>query len=367
MELALRLVGMVILTLMGARFGQSISTAPATNDTFTLVFGLVGSLVGLILTPYFTTRPARIARNTIRDVPVEMLFAAIIGLILGVFIAALLAVPLSLLPPPMNQWVPTIAAIIAAYVCITIFTYRSDDLFSLGRVMFRRSDTPIVTPSRLVTAPISDTQAESDSSVVQRRILMDSSAIIDGRILDISQTGFLSGELIVPNFILREIQHIADESNPQRRARGRRGLEILEQMQQESKVPVSVLDIDVENVREADHKLVALAKKMNALLLTTDSNLRSTANLQGVEVLNINDLALAVKTMFLPKEVISIQIVAEGREPGQGVGYLADGTMVVVANGKRFLDRYVDVVITKSLQTANGKMYFANPEDNPRK
>ncbi len=363
-ELALRLIGMVLLTLAGARFGQGLSTS--ANDTFTLVFGLVGALVGLILTPYFTTRPARAARNFIRDVPVESLFAAILGLILGLIIAALLSVPFSLLPLPWNQWMPTISAVVSAYIAITIFAYRSDDLFRLARITFRRTD-----PSpRALAAPASVTgspEGEGEEPIPERGILMDSSAIIDGRILDIAQTGFLAGHFIVPNFILREIQHIADESNPLRRTRGRRGLDILEEMQQKGDMLLSILDIDVDNVREADHKLVALAKKMNALLLTTDSNLRRTANLHGVQVLNINELALAVKTMFLPNEVISIQIVAEGREPGQGVGYLTDGTMVVVAEGKRFLDRTIDVIITKVLNTNNGKMYFAKPEDNPRK
>lgn len=200
-----------------------------------------------------------------------------------------------------------------------------------------------------------------------RPILVDSSAIIDGRILDISKTGFIQGELIVPSFVLREIQHIADDSNTLRRNRGRRGLEILEELQRESKAPVRMLDLDVESAREVDHKLVALAKQMNALLLTTDYTLKRTANLQGVEVLNINELANAVKAVILPNEVITLQVIAEGREPGQGVGYLDDGTMVVVEDGRRHIDRKVDVVIVRMIQTSAGKMYFARLDDTSRK
>lgn len=345
------------MTLLGARLGVELRVAPLPVESSALLLGMVGALAGLILTPYFTTRPARIATKAIREMPAETLVTALIGLIFGLIVAALFSVPLSLLPQPWSQWVPSIVAIVAAYISITIFAYRAEDVFELGTRLIRRSDSRV---RRTGEYPVIASYGDA-------KILADSSAIIDGRILDISKTGFLMGQLIVPNFILRELQHIADETNPQRRTRGRRGLEILEAMQRESKIPVQIMDIDAEGVREADHKLVALAKQMGALLLTTDSNLRRTANIQGVQVLNINDLANAVKIVHLPGEVISMHVIAEGREPNQGVGYLPDGTMIVVEEGKRHIDRTIDVVITRALQTANGKMYFARPEDNPRK
>ncbi|MFQ3535849.1 MAG: PIN domain-containing protein [Aggregatilineales bacterium] len=353
-ELIWRLVGMIALALVGARLGATLEVPPFTREANALLFGLVGALAGLILTPYFTTRPARLARAAILETPAESLITAIIGLLFGLAIAALAAVPLSLLPTPLNQWLPLVVMVVFAYLSVTIFALRARDLVSIAPRLLRPAerDTGRPLPSPSAGGP---------------KILVDSSAIIDGRILDISKTGFIQGQLIVPNFVLREIQHIADESNTLRRNRGRRGLEILEELQRESKAPVQVLDLDVENAREVDHKLVALAKQMNALLLTTDYTLKRAANLQGVEVLNINELANAVKAVILPNEVITLQVIAEGREPGQGVGYLDDGTMVVVEDGRRHIDRKVDVVIVRMIQTSAGKMYFARLDDTSRK
>lgn len=341
---------MGVLAVLGARFGLGIDVPPLTRETTSLVFGLVGALAGLILTPYFTTRPARAIRRGIIESSIEVLITSGVGLIFGLVVAAIAAVPLGFLPPPLGQWIPAFFALLLAYLGITLFALRAQDIAAfVGTVFPNRgySPEPPLLPSN--------------------KILVDSSAVIDGRILDISKTGFLYGEFIVPNFVLREIQHIADESNPQRRSRGRRGLEILEELQKESKIPVTLSDADAENVREVDHKLIALAKQMNAVLLTTDFTLKRTANLQGVQVLNINELANAVKAVFLPNEMITIQIIAEGREPGQGVGYLDDGTMVVVEEGRRYLDRKIDVVITRMIQTSAGKMYFARPDENSRK
>lgn len=363
-ELALRLVGMIVCLIIGGRFGVEIAVTPPGPEVYGPAFGLVGALIGLILTPYFTTRPARAAQRAIRIMPAEVLVTSIFGLVVGLLIAALLAVPLSFLPQPWSAWMPALAAIVSAYLSITIFALRAEDIFLLLNRFFGRAGSRGT--GRLSPASL----AGADGALTVRAaptILLDSSAIIDGRILDISKTGFLNGDLVVPGFILRELQHIADENNPQRRSRGRRGLEILEEMKRESKAPLQVLEIDADGVREVDHKLVALCKQMDAQLLTTDHVLNRTARLQGVRVLNINELANAVKTALLPNEVITIQIIAEGREAGQGVGYLEDGTMVVVEEGRRYLDRMLDVVITRMIQTTAGKMYFARPEENPRK
>jgi uncharacterized protein YacL len=354
-ELAFRILGLVIATFVGARVGAELAVPPLSEEVYVLIFGLSGALFGLVVTPYVTTRPANAARRVIIEMPAAVLVTSIIGLIFGLVVAALFAVPLGLLPQPLSQWLPSLVAIVTAYLGITIFGYRAQELFLLVRQL-SRGETVVISaePERPLLAP-------SD------KIIMDSSAIIDGRILDISRTGFLNGELLVPIFVLQELQHIADDSDSQRRMRGKRGLEIVEEMKKQSKAPVRVIDADVENVREVDHKLIALCKEMNALLLTTDHNLNKLASLQNVNVLNVNDLTNAVKAVILPNEVITIQIIAEGREAGQGIGYLADGTMVVVEQGRRFLDRTIDVVITRMIQTTAGKMYFARPEDNPRK
>lgn len=349
-ELTLRLIGMVILALAGARFGIEVAAPPLTTDVFALIFGLVGALAGLILTPYVTSRPARAARRVIRQMPAEVLLTSIIGLIFGLIIAALVAVPFSLLPNALGQWVPATIAVIAAYLSIMIFAFRAQDIFRLARELFRGGGG----------AGAARVQADV-------QILLDTSVIIDGRVLDISKTGFVFGRLLVPQFVLAELQHIADSGEVLRRSRGRRGLEILEALQNESKAPIEVIDVDIEGVREVDDKLVVLAKQIGAILMTNDFNLNRVAELQGVQVLNINELANAVKAIFLPNETITIQVIAEGKEHNQGVGYLEDGTMVVVEDGKRYMDRTLDVVVTRMIQTAAGKMYFAKPDDTARK
>jgi len=198
-------------------------------------------------------------------------------------------------------------------------------------------------------------------------ILLDTSVIIDGRILDISQTGFIQGSLLIPRFVLHELQHVADSAEVLRRNRGKRGLEILSELQQRSRTPVRIIDDDIEGVSEVDEKLVLLAKKRNVPVMTNDFNLNRVAELQGVFVLNINELANAVKAVFLPGEVIDVHIVMEGREPDQGVGYLEDGTMIVVEDGKWYIDRTIPVLITRYIVTNAGRMYFAQPEGSLRK
>ncbi len=194
------------------------------------------------------------------------------------------------------------------------------------------------------------------------RILVDTSAIIDGRIADISETGFISGMLVVPRFVLEELQHIADSADSMRRNRGRRGLEILQRLQKEPAVTVDITDADAESIHEVDAKLVKLARQWHCPIITNDFNLNRVAELQGVKVLNINELAHAVKPILLPGEEMSIKIMQEGKEIGQGVGYLDDGTMIVVEGGKQFMGSTVDVTVTRVLQTVAGRMIFAHPK-----
>jgi uncharacterized protein YacL len=193
-------------------------------------------------------------------------------------------------------------------------------------------------------------------------ILVDSSVIIDGRIEDIAQTGFLQNPLVVPRFVLNEVQHIADSADDLRRNRGRRGLEVLNRLRKNSVVPVRIADMDIEDVYEVDDKLVLLAKQLRCPVLTNDYNLNRVAEIQGVPVLNINELANAVKAVYLPGEDFRVHVIQEGRELGQGVGYLEDGTMVVVQDGVGYLDREITVEVTRVIQTAAGRMIFAKPE-----
>jgi uncharacterized protein YacL len=198
-----------------------------------------------------------------------------------------------------------------------------------------------------------------------RSILLDTSVIIDGRIADIARTGFISGPMVVPSFVLNELQHIADSPDGLRRQRGRRGLDILNRLQKDSSLPLRVSDIDVEGVREVDDKLVILAKQLHSPILTNDYNLNRVAELQGVTVLNINELANAVKAVYLPGETLEVEVIQEGKESGQGVGYLDDGTMVVVENGREAIGRTVQAMVTKVLQTAAGRMIFARLDREP--
>jgi uncharacterized protein YacL len=190
-------------------------------------------------------------------------------------------------------------------------------------------------------------------------VLLDTSVIIDGRIADISRTGFIEGEMLVPRFVLTELQHIADSSDALRRNRGRRGLDMLHRLRNEAVTALRITDLDIEGVREVDDKLVLLAKRLHCPIVTNDYNLNRVAELQGIRVLNINELANAVKALFLPGESLVAKIVQEGKEVGQGVAYLDDGTMVVVEDGESYIGREVEVIVTKVLQTAAGRMLFA--------
>jgi uncharacterized protein YacL len=194
------------------------------------------------------------------------------------------------------------------------------------------------------------------------KVLLDTSAIIDGRIADVSQTGFIGGAMVVPRFVLSELQHIADSPDALRRNRGRRGLDILSKLQRDSLVPIEMVDTDA-NGMEVDARLVKMAKQHGCAILTNDYNLNRVAALQGVRVLNINELANALKAVVLPGEELTVRVIQEGKEIGQGVGYLDDGTMIVIEGGRRYLGGQLTVVVTRVLQTVAGRMIFAHPRE----
>ena len=197
--------------------------------------------------------------------------------------------------------------------------------------------------------------------------ILDTSVIIDGRIADICDAGFMEGELIVPRFVLNELQFIADSSDSMKRSRGRRGLDILNRMQKMTTLNIDIVEQDFPKIKGVDGKLVALAKKMTAKLLTNDYNLNKVAELQGVRVLNVNELANAMKPVVLPGEQMSVKIIREGKEAGQGVGYLDDGTMIIVDNAQKLINSNVDVVVTSVLQTTAGRMIFTELKETADK
>lgn len=350
-DFIVRIIGMFVFGIsaiyLGISFGMGLGATQPEVVFYAVIFGLIGALAGLILTPYITTRPARAIRKTLVQVDAQTLVAGLVGLIVGLMIAALLAFPLSLLPAPFGRILPFIGVLFLSYFGITVFIMRQNDIFS---VMLSRL------PRR------SFEEGEPDQPAT-RTILMDTSVIIDGRIADIARTGFITGALLIPRFVLNELQYIADSADGLRRQRGRRGMEILSQLQKEPLIPIQISDIDVEGAREVDDKLIILARQLKSPILTNDYNLNRIADLQGVTVLNINELANAVKAVLLPGETLQVNVIQEGKEYGQGVGYLDDGTMVVVEDGENYLHRTIPVVVTKVLQTAAGRMIFARPEE----
>jgi len=342
-EFTFRLLGMVVFSVVGAYLGVYISDAMATPpEAMGILLGLLGALFGLIMTPFLTTRPIRAMRASLMQLSAQSLTAGMAGLIVGLIIAALLSFPLSLLPYPFGQLLPFIGVLLFSYFGVGIFIMRQSDIFSVLRYLPGRSSSE-----------------ENTQPASPRTILLDTSVIIDGRIADIAQTGFLVGTLLIPRFVLNELQYIADSSDNLRRQRGRRGMEVLTRLQKETAIPVRISDIDVEGVREVDDKLVILARQLRCPVLTNDYNLNRIAELQGVAVLNVNELANSVKLVLLPGEQLQIRLIQEGKEVGQGVGYLDDGTMVVVEDGRSAMNREVLVIVTKVLQTSAGRMIFA--------
>lgn len=349
-ELISRLIGMVVLGVGGFYLGVTLGTmADGIPELWAGVFTLVGILTGLVATPYLTVRPVRAIRRRVAQLSSQTMIAGLTGLIVGLMVAALVSFPFSLLPAPFGQLLPFLGALVFGYLGVSLFIMRQNDVMNLIR-------------SRLSS---SSRESPGDEQT-DRKVLLDTSVIIDGRIADIALSGFVSGPMLVPSFVLNELQHIADSSDNLRRQRGRRGLDILNRLRKDTRVPMRITDLDVEGVRNVDDKLVILAKQLRCPIVTNDYNLNRVAELQGVNVLNINELANAVKAVFLPGESLEVQLIQEGKEEGQGVGYLDDGTMVVVENGKEYLDQTMPVLVTKVLQTAAGRMIFAKPENNKK-
>jgi uncharacterized protein YacL len=342
LEFVFRLIGMVVCAV--ASFQLALTLGGGWQDLRAIsALTLAGAALGLIVTPWVTIRPVAWAGSRIRSMPASKLVAGVLGMILGLAVAALLAPALSNLPPPLGGTLPLAASVLFGYLGAAVMGMRYQDI------------------SRFVSAHLGREVAQgSPKSRSEGKVLLDTSVIIDGRIADISRTGFIGETMLVPRFVLNELQHIADSSDPLRRNRGRRGLDMLNKLRKESVVPIVITDMDVEGVREVDDKLVMLARQLHCPVVTNDYNLNRVAELQGVLVLSINELANAVRTILLPGETLQVRIIQEGKEAGQGVGYLDDGTMVVVENGKRFLNRTVEAVVTKVLQTTAGRMIFAH-------
>jgi uncharacterized protein YacL len=352
----IRLLGIVLGGLIGlalARPAGLLLTDPSAGITVTPSGGVfliawiaAWAVVGFAILPYLTIVPARWLYKAVQQLSTAEFVTAVVGLLLGLLMGLLLGLPLSQLEGPAGTWLPLGVSLFLGLGMVGLTVAKREDLLLAAEAI------------GLVRRP---TAAAAAVAVGDPHIVVDTSAIIDGRIKDIVESGFIYGTLVVPKFVLEELQHIADSSDTLRRNRGRRGLDILAQMQKDSSTPVEIVDDDVPEIGEVDAKLIALAQARSKAILTNDFNLNRVAELQGIRVLNINSLANAVKPAVLPGEELRVRVIQEGKEAGQGVGFLDDGTMIVVEGGVRYIDKDLDVAVTRVLQTVAGRMIFAQP------
>jgi uncharacterized protein YacL len=344
----------VLGAALGGLTGLVLATAgeglfhDATYTGFLLAAWVIAwVIVGFAILPYLTVVPATWLISRVEDLSTAEFITAVIGLLLGLLMGLLLGLPLSALPQPFGSLLPLGVSLLLGLGMLGLTVAKRKDLVGAAETVgiIRHPD------------PTATTGARSG----EPRIVVDTSAIIDGRIAEIVESGFIYGTLVIPRFVLDELQHIADSSDTLRRNRGRRGLEILARMQKEPGTPVEIVEDTVPSETEVDAKLVALALTRSRVILTNDFNLNRVAELQGVRVMNINSLANAVKPAVLPGEELRVRVIQEGKEAGQGVGFLDDGTMIVVEGGARHIDKDLDVAVTRVLQTVAGRMIFAQP------
>jgi len=344
--LIVRTINVIAFALLGWRIGLLTPWVSDSVDgylpwglTFTLGGGALGGLFG----PFLTLLLLRKALEETGKIPSSAIISGAVGLIAGLAIAALASIPLFQIDGWLSWVLPLSLSGVLGAIGLALGLQREREFRGLA------------------PAPSTKAGAPPLSSRANGRILVDTSAIIDGRVADVTKTGFIRGTLVIPRFVLDELRHIADSNDPLRRTRGRRGLEVLSRLSREGELPIQVLETKDINGAEVDSELVHLAKKLKAHILTTDFNLNRVAELQGISVLNVNELANALKPVVLPGEELSINIVQEGKEPGQGVAFLDDGTMVVVEGGRRFINTVQQVAVTRVLQTAAGRIIFAQP------
>ena len=333
------------IALVGLDPTSTVLLKPSTESLALLTAWIAAwGVVGFAIAPYVTVMPARWILRAVTDMSTDEFVAAIAGLLIGLLMGFLLGLPLTNLPEPAGLLLPIGVSIVLALGMMGLTVAKRHDLrMALELLGLRRHPTA------------SDALHGRPQAVTY----LDTSAIIDGRIVDVVASGFLSGLLVVPRFVLGELQHIADDSQPGRRNRGRRGLDVLSVLQKDHRIGIEVSPEDEPGVSTVDAKLVALAQKREAAILTTDYNLNRVAQLQGVRVMNLNQLSNALKPSFLPGEALRVRVVQEGKEPGQGVAFLDDGTMVVVEGGSDHIEGELDVTVTRILQTVAGRMIFA--------
>lgn len=306
---------------------------------FLISYWLVDYIVGFL----------RWIEDALIKIPVGDLFFGSVGLIVGLVIAYLINITLQDINIKIvSQVIPLFITILLGYFGFQVGFRRREEFVNLLNINKKERDRK--------------RPADGEEEVLPKPKILDTSVIIDGRVADICQTNFLEGTVVIPQFVLGELQHIADSSDALKRNRGRRGLDVLNRIQKELPVKVEIYEGDFEEIPEVDSKLIKLAKVMNGVVVTNDFNLNKVCDLQGVRVLNINDLANAVKPVVLPGEELMVQVIKDGKEHNQGIAYLDDGTMIVVEEGRDYIGKTIEVLITSVLQTSAGRMIFAKPK-----
>ncbi|PLR77925.1 PIN domain nuclease [Bacillus sp. V3-13] len=315
--------------------------------------GYVAAILGAIIFYFisfwaidYVVNFMRWLEDSLIKAPITDIIFGSVGLAFGLVLAFLIGFALNAIQVPvLNTVAPTVLTLLFGYLGFQVGFKKRDELLNL---FANRKKKPV------------DEEPELHTKNALK--ILDTSVIIDGRVADICQTGFLEGTIVIPQFVLEELQHIADSSDALKRNRGRRGLDILNRIQKELAMKVEIYEGDFEEIQEVDSKLVKLAKITNGVVVTNDFNLNKVCELQNVSVLNINDLANAVKPVVLPGEELNVQVIKDGKEYNQGVAYLDDGTMIVVEDGRDFIGKRIDVVVTSVLQTSAGRMIFAKPK-----
>jgi uncharacterized protein YacL len=343
-----RIAGMLSLAYFGWAIGRSLSD-PRPDDLqqfATQLLLLAGAGLGLLITPSLLIDPIEDLLRRSRSIPLADLFLIGAGVMIGLVFAVLLTVPMAALPEPFSRYLPVGTAALMAYLGGTIFATRKRDIVDSLRHWGR-------------TAPALSLDV-SEAKVPGRRLILDTSAIIDGRIAAVAQTGFLEGTLLIPGFVLAELQQLADSGDDLRRAKGRRGLELLNSMQKHLSLPIEVVNIEVSGAAKVDDKLVAMARQYGCPIITNDFNLNRVAGLQGVKVLSLNQLSEAVRPPVIQDQRLQVLIRNEGNARQQGVGYLEDGTPVIVEDARHLIGQSAEVIVTRLHQTQTGRLVFAH-------
>jgi uncharacterized protein YacL len=343
-----RIAGMLVLAYAGLELGLTLSEPVVSEQELfaTQLLMLAGAGLGLLVTPRLTTEPVQRLLRALRGVELSEVLFVVLGCFIGLVFGVLLTVPLSYLPAPLRQFLPLVVVVVCTYIGAMTFVMHRRSLQQWQQFLRRLGN---------LRAPTSDT-----ASVVGRRYLLDTSAIIDGRIAEVTKTGFLHGTLLVPRFVLIELQGLADSGDELRRNKGRRGLELLNQMQQQPALPIEILDMDVAEGTRVDDALVLMARQNGHPIITNDFNLNRVANLQGVQVLSLNQLSEAVRPPVVQDQHLHVTIRNEGNARQQGVGYLEDGTPVIVEDARSMIGQSVEVVVVRLHQTQTGRLVFAN-------